>query len=303
MAKQTGTRMRESTASRIFDVLNYVLLGLLGLVTLGPFIYLALGSLTSPVYYRTVGVAWNPVNWTLDSYRILLGTGSRILQSLKITTFITVAGTIFGLAVTSALAYGISKKDLPGRNFFIFFIFFTMLFGGGLVPFYLVVKWLKMVNTVWSLIIPGGVSAWYMFIMVRFFDALPVDLEDAARIDGCSEIGIFWRIVLPLSMPAMATIGLFYAVAHWNQWFWATVFITKQDIMPLQLVLRNILAQLMPVTDTQTAIDMVQAAQEMPSVDVLRMASIIVTVVPIAMVYPFLQRYFVKGVIIGAIKG
>ena len=265
--------------------------------------YLVLGSLTAPIYYRTVGVAWNPANWSLDAYRILLGTGSRILQSLKVTTFITVAGTAFGLLVTSALAYGMSKKDLPGHGFFTFYIFFTMLFGGGLIPFYLVVKWLGWVNQVWSLIIPGGVSAWYMFIMVRFFDALPPDLEDAARIDGCSEIGIFWRIVLPLSTPVMATIGLFYAVAHWNQWFWATVFITKQDIMPLQLILRNILSQLMPVTDTQAAMEMAQAAQEMPSVDVLRMASIVVSIVPIAIVYPFLQGYFVKGMMIGAIKG
>jgi putative aldouronate transport system permease protein len=284
-------------------MVNYALLAMLGVVTLGPIVYLVFGSLTEPVYYRTVGVSWNPLNWSLDAYRILLSGGSRIFQSLKVTTFITVAGTAFGLVVTSALAYGMSKKDLPGHNFFTFYIFFTMLFDGGLIPFYLVVKWLGWVNQVWSLIIPGGVSAWYMFIMVRFFDALPADLEDAARIDGCSEIGIFWRVVLPLSMPVMATIGLFYAVAHWNQWFWATVFITKQEIMPLQLVLRNILSQLLPVTDTQAAMEMAQAAQEMPSVDILRMASIVISIVPIAIIYPFLQGYFVKGMMIGAIKG
>jgi putative aldouronate transport system permease protein len=139
---------------------------------------------------------------------------------------------------------------------------------------------------------------------MKFFQSLPADLEDAARIDGCSELAIFWRIILPLSKPVLATIGLFYAVAYWNEWFWATIFITKAELMPLQLVLRGILSQLLQVFDPQAQIDQAQqAAQVMPPVEVLRMAAIIVTILPIALVYPFLQKYFVKGVMIGAIKG
>jgi putative aldouronate transport system permease protein len=148
------------------------------------------------------------------------------------------------------------------------------------------------------------VNAWYMFIMVQFFRSLPKELEDAARIDGCSELTIFARIVLPLSMPVMATVGLFYAVGYWNQWFWATIFLTKDKLLPLQLVLRDILSQMLHITDPEAAVEQAKMlAGEMPPVEVLRMGAIIVTVLPITLVYPFLQRYFVKGVMIGAVKG
>jgi putative aldouronate transport system permease protein len=273
-------------------------------VTVGPFIYLIFGSLTESNYFRAVGVSVSPDHWTLDSYLLLLGGGSRIYQAIRITLFITVVGTALSLIVTAGLSYGLSKNDIPGHNGLLLFVFFTMLFGGGMVPFYLVVNWLGLVNTPWSLILPMTVNAWNMFIMMKFFQSLPADLEDAARIDGCSELAIFWRIILPLSKPVLATIGLFYAVAYWNEWFWATIFITKAELMPLQLVLRGILSQLLQVFDPQAQIDQAQqAAQVMPPVEVLRMAAIIVTILPIALVYPFLQKYFVKGVMIGAIKG
>src|SRR5262249_16996271 len=151
--------------------------------------------------------------------------------------------------------YGLSKKDIPGRNVLVFLIFFTMLFGGGMVPFYLIVKWLGLVNNLWALILPFLVSAWYLFIMMKFFEALPADLEDAARIDGASELAIFWRIVVPLSKPVLATIGLFYAVGRWNEWFWATVFLTDQQLYPLQLTLRGILNQMLQMTDPQASIE------------------------------------------------
>ncbi len=297
-------RIRESFGSRLFDVFNYAFLAFLGLITVGPFIYLVFGSLTESTYFRAIGVSISPQHWSLDSYALLLGSGSRIYQAIRITVFITAVGTALSLLVTAGLAYGLSKSEIPGHNALLFFVFFTMLFGGGMVPFYLVVNWLGLVNTVWSLIIPMMVNAWNMFIMMKFFQSLPPELEDAARIDGSSELGIFWRIVLPLSMPVLATIGLFYAVAYWNEWFWATIFITKQELMPLQLVLRGILSQLLQVLDPQAAIDQaLQAQQVVPPVEVLRMAAIIVTILPITLVYPFLQRYFVKGVMIGAIKG
>ena len=300
----TRTRIRESLASRVFDFFNHILLGLLGLVTIGPFIYLVLGSLTEANYFRSVGVSVSPQHWTLDSYVVLLGGTSRIYQALRITLFITAVGTALSLITTAGLAYGLSKSEVPGHNFFLFFVFFTMLFGGGMVPYYLVVNWLGLVNTVWSLIIPMMVNAWNMFIMMKFFQSLPPELEDAARIDGSSELGIFWRIVLPLSKPVLATIGLFYAVGYWNEWFWATIFISKPELMPLQLVLRGILSQMLQVLDPQAAVDQaLQAQQTLPPVEVLRMAAIIVTILPITLVYPFLQKYFVKGVMIGAIKG
>jgi putative aldouronate transport system permease protein len=142
-----------------------------------------------------------------------------------------------------------------------------------------------------------------MFIMMRFFESLPSELTDAARIDGCSEIGIFIQIVLPLSGPVLATIGLFYAVGYWNEWFWASVFVTKPNLMPMQLALRGILSQMLQVTDPDAMVEQAKLMAEMPPVEVLRMGAILVAVAPIAIVYPFLQRYFVKGILIGSIKG
>jgi len=291
-------------SSRLFDVVNYLVLALLGIVTLGPFLYLFFGSLTVADYYRTVGVSLLPTHWSLSAYNILLGGESRVYQSLKITVFETALGTFLSLIFSAGLAYGLAKKDLPGHKIFIFFVFFTFLFSGGFIPFYLVVKLLGMVNTVWSLIFPMLLNVWYLFIMMKFFETLPRDLEDAARIDGSSELGIFWRIVLPLSKPVLAAIGLFYAVDYWNQWFWATVFLTNDQLFPLQLMLRGILDQTLEVTNPQTLADMAQSnANQIPPNEILQMAAIVVTILPIALVYPFLQKYFVQGILIGSVKG
>ena len=303
MARGHSNRIRESRGYRIFTALNTTLLLLLALVTLGPFVYLVFGSLTDSTYYRLEGVSLSPAHWTLASYQVLLSGTSRILDSLKITTFETVVGTLLGLLFTSSLAYVVSQKDLPGHTFLVFFIFFTMLFSGGMVPFFLIVQWLGLTDGVWSMILPFVSDAWYMFIMVKFFESLPQDLFDSARIDGAGELGIYLRIVLPLSKPVLATIGLFFAVYFWNQWFWPMVFIRDASLMPLQVVLRGVLSQLMPVVNPNAAAQQAQALANMPPMEVLRMATIIVTVLPIAVVYPFLQRYFVKGVMIGAIKG
>ncbi len=303
MARTKGARIRSSFASNAFDTLNTILMCLLALATLGPFVYLILGSLTQSVYYRQVGVALNPAHWTLVSYQLLLSGSSRILQALKVSLLVTTVGTTLGLFITSSLSYVTSKKELPGHDLLVFFVFFTMLFSGGMVPFYLVVRWLGMTNTVWSMIVPFVSDAWFLFIMVKFFDTLPQELQDSARIDGCTEIGIFFRIVLPLSRPVLATIGLFFAVYFWNDWFWPMIFIQESNLLPLQQVLRNVLSQLMPVINPQAAREQAKLTAEVPPMEVLRMAAIIVTVLPITLVYPFLQRYFVKGVMIGAIKG
>lgn len=298
------TGRHPSIVSVTFDVFNYVLLGVLGVVTLGPFLYVVLASLTQTDYYRAVGVSLSPAHWTLSAYGILLGGDSRVYQSLKITVFETAVGTFLSLLISAGLAYGLAKKDLPGRNIFIFFVFFTLLFGGGFIPFFLVVQGLGIVNTVWALIVPMIVNVWYMFIMMKFFEALPRDLEDAARIDGSSEVGIFWRIVLPLSKPVLAAIGLFYAVEYWNQWFWATVFLTNDQLYPLQLMLRGILDQTLGVTNPETLAEMSRSQQnQLPPTEILQMAAIVVTILPIVLVYPFLQKYFVQGILIGSIKG
>ncbi len=212
-----GVRPQTSLASRAFDAANYLLLALLAVLTLGPFVYLTIGSLTEANQYRAVGVTLNPAHWSLNSYIVLLGASSRIYQSLKVTLFITVVGTLLSLIVTSGLAYGLSKKDVPGRNFFIIAILFTMLFSGGLVPFYLIVKSLALINSVWSLILPVLVNAWYMLIIMKFYEMLPAEVEDAARIDGCSELSLFWRIALPLSKPVLSEVTPVNSLAEGEQ--------------------------------------------------------------------------------------
>lgn len=295
--------IRESFWSRLFDVLNIIIMLSLVIVTLGPFLYILLGSLTEAEYYRTQGVSISPAHWSLVSYKVLLSAASRLVPAFKVTFLSTVVGTMLGLLVTSSLAFVVSRSELPGHNLLVWMVFFTMIFNGGMVPFYLIVNGLKLTNTIWSMIIPFLSDAWFIFILVKFFESLPQDLFDAARIDGCSEIGLYFRIVLPLSKPALATIGLFFAVYFWNQWFWPMVFIRNSDLHPLQVVLRAILASMMPVVNPNAAMQQARMLADMPPVEVMRMAAILVTIIPIAIAYPFLQRYFVKGVMIGAIKG
>lgn len=296
-------RIKEPIGSRLFNMFNVIVMCLLALVTLGPFLYIIFGSLTEAEYYRTNGVTLNPAHWSFYSYGILLSSASRLVPAFNITLLTTVIGTLLGLLITSSLAFVVSRKELPGHNLLITMLFITMIFNGGMVPFYLIVNGLKLTNTIWSMVVPFLSDVWFIFIMLKFFESLPQDLFDSARIDGSSEIGLYFRIVLPLSKPVLATIGLFFAVYFWNQWFWPMVFIQNSALHPLQVVLRAILASMMPVINPNAAMQQAQMMAKMPPVEVMRMAAIIVTVLPIAVVYPFLQRYFVKGVMIGAIKG
>jgi len=296
-------RIRTSVGSRLFDILNILIMMLLALVTLGPFLYIIFGSLTEANFYRTDGVTLNPAHWSLTSYTVLLSAVSRLVPAFNITLLTAVVGTILGLFITSSLAFVVSRKELPGHNLLISLLFFTMIFNGGMVPFYLVVNGLKLTNSIWSMVIPFLSDVWFIFIMMKFFESLPQELFDSARIDGCTDIGLYFRIVLPLSKPVLATIGLFFAVYFWNQWFWPMVFIQNSELHPLQMVLRAILSSMMPVINPNAAMQQAQQSAKMPPVEVLRMAAIIVTILPIAVVYPFLQRFFVKGVMIGAIKG
>lgn len=296
-------KVREGFWSWVFDGINIALMMVVVLATLAPFLYILIGSLTEADYYRLHGVSLNPEYWSLVSYEILFSASSRLVPAFKVTFISTVIGTVLGLFVTSSLAFVVSRRELPGHKALIMMIFVTMIFNGGMVPFYLVVDGLKLTNTIWSMIIPFLSDAWFVFILVKFFESLPQELLDAARIDGCSEIDLYFRIVLPLSKPVLATIGLFFAVYFWNQWFWPMVFIQDSELLPLQIILRSILSSMMPVVNPNAAMQQARMTAEMPPVEVMRMAAIMVTIVPIAIVYPFLQRYFVKGVMIGAVKG
>ena len=236
-----------------------------------------------------------PIRPNLEAYRYmfrynLLGSG------FKNSLFILIVCTSINLLMTMMTAYPLAKKSLIGRKFFMLMITFTMMFSGGLIPNYIVIVKLGLVDSLWSLILPGCVSAYNMIIMKNFFEALPAELNEAARIDGMSEMKILFRIVVPLSLPSLCTIGLFYGVGHWNAYFNATIYLNSRSRWPLQVVLRNLLEN--AVT---SEIDYGDSAT-LP-VEPLKMAVVVFTTAPIVILYPFIQKYFVKGALVGSIKG
>jgi ABC-type sugar transport system, permease component len=204
------------------------------------------------------------------------------------------------LLITGMLAFGVSRKNLPGRNFFTILIFITMLFNGGLIPNYLLYKGIGITDTFWVMILPGLVNAWWMIIMRNFFSQIPESLEESAIIDGATPLKIFIRIIIPLSAPAFATIGIFYAVFHWNSWFDAAVFINKESLQPVQVLLRRIV---LTMSNEDVNNEILNTMSQKPPTSSIKSAVIIVSTVPILCVYPFLQKYFVKGMLVGSVKG
>ncbi|BFT74543.1 carbohydrate ABC transporter permease [Paenibacillus sp. P36] len=281
----------------IFDWINYGLLSLISLICLAPFLYVFSVSFTDPDVYIPLQFNLFPQKWSLSAYSYILSTGS-FINALKSTTFITVVGTALNLIVSFSMAYALTKKGLPGRNAMMGFIIFTLVFNAGIVPSYLLVKQLGLLNSYWALIWPVLTSAWSLIIIKSFLESMPSELEDAARIDGCSDIGVFLRIVIPLSMPAIATFTLFFAVAHWNTYFNAVIYLSDTKKWTLQVLVKSL------VIDSDNA-GMAGASGDEKSIpqETIRMASIVLAMLPILVVYPFLQKHFAKGVMLGSVKG
>lgn len=285
---------------RIIDVVIYALLGIFGFLTLFPLYYVFVVSITPySEVLRHGGFIIFPTSVTMDAFKTIFSSPT-VPQALKITIFITVVGTFLNLAVTTLLAYPLSKKYIPGRNTVLIAIVFTMLFSGGLIPLYLVVRATGLMNTVWALIIPGMVSTFNMLIMKTYFENLPTEVEEAAKVDGCSDVGTLFRIVLPLSAPIMATIGLFYGVGHWNAYFQGIMYLNDKTLYPIQVVLRNMIQT--PNVSQELAISNPMLMQTLPP-ETIKMATVVVAIIPVLVIYPFLQRYFVKGMLLGSIKG
>lgn len=287
----------KSIGRKIFEVFNAIILLLLAAVTIIPFIYVLSTSLTSEQEFIQRGLSLIPRNITLESYEFIFKPGNSIFRAYKNTLFITGVGTAINMVLTSMLAYGMSKKWMPGRNAIMFLIFFTMLFNGGMIPNYLVVKSFGLMNSLWGLIIPGAINTWNMILLRNFFSEIPESVEESAKIDGATDIGVLFRIVLPMSMPALATITLFYAVDHWNGWMNALIYLSDKKLWPVQLLLRQIIL-LTSVSD----LEVVDNSITPPSYAV-QMATLVVATVPILCAYPFIQKYFVKGVMVGSVKG
>ncbi|MBB6632849.1 carbohydrate ABC transporter permease [Cohnella thailandensis] len=281
---------------RWFSRVNALVLILVALLCLFPFYYVFIVSFASPAEVRQSVLLLFPKQWTADAYRYLFST-SAFPRATGVSLFLAIVGTACSLVITSMLSYGLSRKRLKGRRVLLLMILLTTLFNPGIIPGYLVVRDLGMINSVWSLIIPVLTSGWYVLLMKGFFDSIPAALEEAALIDGCNDFGVWYRIVLPLSLSSLAAFGLFYAVAYWNTFFTAVLYINEPEKWPLQILLQNMLI------DSSTALGGVtdSALQDVPSQS-KKMAAIIVSTVPILLVYPFLQKHFAKGAMVGSVK-
>jgi putative aldouronate transport system permease protein len=290
--------IRRSRGEKIFGVFNLAFLLILSLAFVVPFISIISTSLIGDEEWARRGsYILFPQKVEFTAYRLLFTGGSRLADGFINSVSRIVVGTALNLVFTSSLAYVLSKRGLPGRVGMTVYVFITMVVSGGLIPLYFLVDRIGLTNTFWAMVIPVLISPWNMLIMRNFFMALPESLEEAAIIDGATPLQCLLRIVLPLSTASIATIGLFYAVYHWNEWFNAYIYINDTTKLPLQVILRNILIAGM-IEDTETI-----PLDQMPPAQSIKTAMIVVTVTPILCVYPFIQRYFVKGVMIGGIKG
>lgn len=295
---------RESFADRVFNLGNYLFIGVMLAVILYPLIYILSASVSDPVAVNS-GEMWLwPKGFTLEGFQRVFRDPDIIL-GYRNTIFYTTVGTLINLAVTLPCAYALSRADLLGRSAILFLIIFTMFFSGGLIPTYLLVRDLGLINTVWALLLPKAASAWNILVAMAFFRmTIPRELHDAAVVDGCSEFRFFTQIVLPLSKAIIAVMALFYAVGHWNQYFDALIYLSDRDLYPLQLFLREILVeQEMSATMMMDGAAMEAMAHQARIADIVKYAVMIVASLPLLIAYPFLQRYFVKGVMIGSVKG
>jgi putative aldouronate transport system permease protein len=286
----------KTLGNRIFDAVNYLLLTLVALVTVLPLVHVLAGSVTTVEEMARKPFVLIPTEFTLNAYKYILSTPT-IFKALGVSIFITAIGTLISMFITSLMAYGLTRRDLDGRKFFNLMVVFTMLFHGGLIPSFLVVKQVGLIDSLFAMIIPSAVSAFNLIILRSFFQGLPEGLEESAKLDGCGDFGILFKIVLPLSLPSIATISLFYAVTYWNSYFSAIMYINNADKWPVQVLLRQIvIAASGMAADTDN--DFIK-----PPEQTIKMAVIVVSTLPILMVYPFIQKYFAKGALVGSVKG
>ncbi|PWW45474.1 MULTISPECIES: carbohydrate ABC transporter permease [Paenibacillus] len=291
----------ESRGDRIFNIINHFLLIIITLIVIYPLVFVLSASFSDPqAVLRGEMFLW-PKGINLHSYEKIF-QNKDILRGYTNTLVYTSVGTLINLVMTILAAYPLSRKDFIGRNAFMALFVFTMFFSGGLIPTYMLIKNLGMLNTFWVMIIPNAVSIWNIIIMRTFFQqSIPNELHEAATIDGCSNIQTLTRIILPLSMPIIAVTILFYAVGHWNAFFNAMLYLSDKNKFPLQLILREILIQ--GQTNDMVKMSTESAIKQQREVEGIKYAVLVVANIPVLLLYPFLQRYFVKGVMIGAIKG
>lgn len=296
--------MKLTLGDKTLSWIIYTLLAVLGFTAFYPFWNAAVISFNDGSDTMRGGVTFWPRAFTLENYAVVF-KDERLVNGFAVSVLRTGVGTFLSIIATAVFAYGMTKSWLVGRQFYMVVCIVTMFFSGGLIPSYLLIRELHMVDTFWVMVIPGLISVWNMIIFRTFFKAMPAGLEESARIDGCSNWGVLLRIILPLSGPVLATLSLFTAVYHWNDWFTPSIYISNIDLLPIQTKLQQILNSNI-MTEQMSQMDSAAASHlnRMKTVTTksLSMATMMVATVPILCVYPFVQKYFVKGVMIGSLK-
>jgi putative aldouronate transport system permease protein len=282
-----------------FDALNAIILGVLALIALFPFYNVLIISLAKYEVITDSFIYLLPASIDFTAYKYII-TEKKFLNAFLVSSFVTVFGVAFNMTLSVVGAYGLSKKKIPGRNFFLGAILFTMFFNGGLIPYYLVVNGLGLVNNILVMIIPNGIATMYLIIMKNYFATIPESMEESAKIDGANDLYILWKIIIPISAPFIATFALFYAVDRWNEWWNALIFINESNKAPLQIFLREILIVFNDQIGTMGAA--IRDSKTKVYMQGVQMAAIVVTALPIICIYPFLQKHFVSGIMIGSIK-
>ena len=293
-AGRTGERLANRGKSKT-DILLHAMFIILGIIAVFPFYTVIIGSFGTPK-----GLIW-PTVFTLEGYKQIIEYG--VGRAFVVSAAVTLVGTLISMILSLFAAYTLSKKEIPGRNILMALVIFTMFFGGGLIPYYLTVKGVGLYNSYWVMILPSAISTYYVWIMLSFFRNFPASLEESARIDGAGDFTILARIVIPTSMPVIASISLFYAVDRWNDWYSPMLFLSDTDKYPLQLMLKNMLTNISQILSMNVGASTIDQNMIKIPQDSLQMAAIMIASVPIMAIYPFLQKYFAKGVMVGSIKG
>lgn len=293
------TTIRDSVGDKLFLISIYVILSLLLVVVLYPLIYIFSSSFSSPSAVTSGRVWLWPVEFSFKGYATLI-ENPKIVTGYANSLFYTAAGTIISVALTIMIAYPLSRKTLFGRNMLMMLITFTLLFSGGLIPTYLVVKQMGLIDTRWALLIPNAIWVWQVIIARTFFQSsIPDELIDSSEIDGCSDIRFMWSVVIPLSKPIIAVLFLMYAVGQWNSYFDALIYLKTANLFPLQLILRSIII----LNNSSNATDALKQVERQQLAELLKYSLIVVATLPVLIIYPFVQRYFVQGMLVGSVKG
>ena len=296
--------MREPVSDRVFNTVNVLLLTVVVALIVYPVWFVLIASVSEPTQVSLGNVRWLPKGFTLEGYTRILAYRP-IWIGYRNSIFYTAAGTSINLFITLTCAYALARRDFLGRNVLTAVFTFTMFFNGGLIPTFLVVRQLGMINTVWALLLPNAAAMWNIILTRTFFKStIPHELEEAAFMDGCSNTRLFVSVVLPLSAPIIAVMALFYGVAHWNSYFQALIYLSNRDLMPLQIFLREILV-MNEIVDfmTLSSDEMETMVRRQEMAEIMKYGLIVVATLPVLLVYPYVQRYYVRGIMVGAIKG